>query len=237
MPGEQQQRADSQPATSSGAPVNSGEPAAARIAEQSQPSGMPAADTKADETPQYVVFRGISDRFKQYNGSKTLPAMAVLFDKTVAQSISQVPAILLSDGQSKATLNVDIPVKISSSPNFAVNGGKLVSLKQDKQIKGRWIVEVLPDAGAFKVTVTIIAGAEEFEYPLTVAPPVKATLTLDESGWNRFLKEVGTTGAPLNDLNNDGVRDYMDDFIFVANHLVKKTTQTKPALKSEKSVK
>lgn len=229
LPAELQQRTDSQPAPSPTAPLYLEEPAAARIAEQMQSAAKPAADAKAEETPQYVVYKGVLDRFKLYNGDKSLPAMAALFDKRVAQNIQQEPAILLSDGRSKATLTVDIPARINSSPNFAAGGGKLVSFKEDKQSRGRWIVEVLPKAGAVRVAVTIIAGAEEFEFPLTVAPPVKTTLTLDENGWKRFLKEAGTTTAPLHDLNNDGVRDYMDEFIFVANYLASRPAPSKPA--------
>lgn len=235
LPSEQQQRTDSQPAISTTVPVNSEEPAAAKSVEQPHPSDKPAADAKPEETPQYVIFKGIIDRFRQYNGSKKLTDMAALFDKKVAQSISQEPSILLSDGHSKATLAIDIPVRSTSSPNFAVNGGTLVSFKQNQQSRGRWIVEVLPETGAPRVTVTIIAGAEEFEFPLTVAPPVKTVLTLDESGWEKFMKEVGTTGAPIYDFNNDGVRDYMDEFIFVANYLAGKSTPVKPAVPSNKS--
>jgi hypothetical protein len=161
--------------------------------------------------------------------------MVALFDKKVAQTIHQKPEVLLSDGQSKAELTVDIPARINYSPNFAVNGGTLVSFKQDKQIKGRWIVEVSPEAGTVKVTVTIIVGAEEFEFPLTVTPPVKTAIALDESGWGKFLKEVGTTKSPIHDLNNDGVRDYVDEFIFVANYLAGKSTPVKPAVPSNKS--
>lgn len=225
LPAEQQQRVDSQPAV----PVYTGEPAAARNAEQNQSYGKPVTDTKVEETPQYVVYKGILDLFKQYHGDKSLSTMAALFDKKVAQSIRQEPAILLSDGQSKAVLTVDIPARISSSPNFAVNGGTLDSLKQDKQIRGRWIAAILPETGAIKVSMTIIAGAEEFEYPLTVAPPTTVAPTLDERGWQRFLNEVGTSAAPLHDLNNDGVRDYIDEYIFVANYLSHKTAFTKPA--------
>jgi hypothetical protein len=235
LPTDQQQRADSQPPPSPAVPASSGEPAAAKIAEQTQPSTTPAADAKAEETPQFVVYKGIIDRFRQHSGSKKLPVMAALFDKKITPSIQQEPMILLSDGKSKATLTVDIPARINSSPNFAVNGGTLISFKLDKQNKGRWVVEVLPEAGSIKVTVTIIAGAEEFEYPLTVAPPVESALTLDENGWNRFLKEIGTTTAPQHDLNNDGVRDFMDEYIFVANHLAKKSPPAKQAVPPSKS--
>lgn len=239
LPSDLQQRADSQPAPSSATPAPAGEPesTATRITEQAQPPGTPADDTKGEKSLQYVVYKWIPDRFKHYSGSRTLPAMAMLFDKKVAQNIHQEPAILLSNEQSRATLTIDIPVRIISSPNFAVNGGKMVSFKEDKRIKGRWTVEVLPDAGAIRATLTIIAGAEETEYPLTIAPPAKTALTLDEIGWNRFLKEVGTTAAPLHDLNNDGVRDYMDEFIFVANYLAGKTNPARTAAPSKKSSK
>lgn len=225
----EQQQADEQPEPSSTDPAFTAEPEAAAsiIAEQTQiPSDTPA-DAKVEETPQYVVYKGISDRFRQYSGTKTLSAMAELFNKKVAQSIHQEPTILLSNGKSSATLTIDIPARVVSSPNFAAKNGTLVSFKQDKQNKRRWTVEVQPESGTTRTTLTIIAGAEEFEYPLTVAPPAKTALTLDEAGWNRFLKETGTTDAPLHDMNYDGTRNYLDEYIFVANHLAGKSAQGK----------
>ena len=237
LPTDQQKQGDSQPSTSSTVPDYAEEPKSARIEEQTLSSVKPSAEAKNEESPQFVVYKGILDRFKQYQGSKQLSSMVTLFDRQVAQNINQEPAIVVSNGQSKATLTVDIPARISSLPNFAVSGGTLVSFRQDKQIKSHWVIEVLPEAGSLKVAVTIIAGAEGFEYPLTIVTPVKMALTLDESGWNRFLSELGTTTAPLHDLNNDGVRDYMDEFIFVANYLVKKSAPVIPPATSNKSVK
>ncbi len=230
MPAEQQ-RGDVLPEPSSTEAAFTGEPlpTAAVTEEQTQTSNAPVTDAIIAETPQYAVYKGVIDRFKLYTGEKSLTSLAMLFDKRVAQSIRQEPAVLLSDGQNRATLTIDIPARIAISPNFAANGGRLVSFKQDKQSKGRWTVEVQPEVGAVKVTVTIITGAEEFEYPLTVAPPAKTSLTLDESGWIRFLNEVGTATAPLHDLNADGVRNYMDEYIFVANRLAGKSAQEKPA--------
>ncbi len=229
-PMQQQQQQPSKPAPITPPPATPGsdESPAVRTAEQGKPAATPAADTKPEETQQYIVYLSVSERFQQYGGSKKLSVMATLFNKKVSQTISQEPPILLSDGRSKAVLTIDIPARITLSPNFAVNGGTLVSFKQDQQNKLRWNVEVLPAAGTGKMTVTILAGAEEFEYPLTVAPPVKTVLSLDELGWNTFLKEVGTAEAPLHDLNKDGVRDYLDEFIFVANYLVKKTEPVQP---------
>lgn len=220
LPSDQQQQQESQPAaTVTAPPVYSGESAPTKIAEQAQPAGVPAVDDKTVETPQYIVYKGILDRFKQYSGSKKLSTIAALFTTKIAQNINQRPAIVVSNGQNKAVLTVDIPGKAISSPNFAVKGGTLVSFKQDKQVTGRWLVEIVPEAGSTTVAVTIIIGNDESEFPLTVVPPLKTALSLDERGWNRFLKEVGTNEAPSHDLNNDGRRDYMDEYIFVAHYL------------------
>lgn len=230
LPADLQQQAESKQTTASADPAYTAEATAERNALQhSQPKDKSGVEAKTEETPQYIAFKGISERFKQYNGSKKLSDVEALFNKKVAQTVNQKPALLLSNGQNKASLTIDIPSRIKTSPNFAVNGGTLVSFKQEKTIKGRWIVDVLPEVGASKVTITIIAGAEEFEYPLTVAPPVKTALTFDEKGWERFLKEVGTSKTPLHDFNIDGKRDYMDEYIFVANYISKKAAEVKPA--------
>jgi hypothetical protein len=227
LPGDLQQKTDTLHVTPAAPLAYTGESAPAAIAEQSQSSGKPVAEVKAEETPQYVVYKGISDRFKQYAGSRELPVMAALFDKKIAENISQEPAILVNNGQSLALVTVDIPARIKSSPNFAVNGGTMVSFRQDKQIKGRWIVEILPEAQSNKIALTIISGAEEFEFPLTAVPTVKSALTFDERGWDTFIAEVGTKAAPLHDLNNDGVRDSVDEYIFVAHYLLNKASTPK----------
>ena len=211
-----------QPPPSPSVPEYIPEPATPRTAEKTRPSAEPVVEAKLEETPQYVVFKGILDRFKLYNGNKKLSAVVALFDKKIVQTIQQSPAIVISSGLDKALLTIDIPARIKSSPNFAANGGTIVSFQQDKRQKGRWMVDILPESGSLKVTVTIIAGAEEFEYPLTVVPPVKTALTLDEKGWDKFITETGTEKAPLHDFNNDGIRDYIDEYILAANIIAKK---------------
>ena len=228
LPTDLQQRTETAPVpppTTSSAVA--GEAQVIKASEQNPATGKAADEAKTEETTQYIVYNGIAERFKQYTGSKKLSDIMLLFDKKVTQSINQDPAIMINDGKSKATLTVDIPARITSSPNFAVHGGSLVSFKQEKQIKGRWIVEIQPEAGPGNVTLTILAGSEQFEYPLTIIPPVKTKLTFDEKGWNSFIKETGTAQAPLHDLNSDGVRDYTDEFIFVANYLLNKAAAAK----------
>jgi len=200
--------------------------AVAQAAEQDQPSGTPPPEIKSAVAPHHVVYQGISERFQKYGGSKKLSDMAELFADRTPQNFRQEPAILLSDGASTAVLAINLQPGISPSVKFAVNGGKLLSCRQDQQNQERWVLEVLPGADSVKVTVTAIGATADFEYPLTVAPRVKTELALDEQGWKRFLKETGTTKAPLHDLNNDGVRDHLDEFVFVANYLDKIKAQT-----------
>jgi hypothetical protein len=228
LPADLQQRTESQPAPSSVVPTLPRESTESIVAEkQTKPSNKSTSDSKAGETPQLVAYKGILDQFKLYSGSKKFSTMVKFFDKKTAQTINQDPPIVLSNGQSSATLTVDIQSKTNSSLNFAVNGGKLISFKRDAQMADRWIIEVLPEIAATGTTITIIAGEDDFEFPLTVTPLIKTKLTLDEPGWNTFLKEVGTVKAPLHDFNNDGVRDYVDEFIFIANYLAKKTAAPK----------
>lgn len=229
LPGDPQQPATVQQQPPAPAPPGyTAEPPAPRTPERPQPSVESAAELKSEATPQYVVYKDTSYRFKQNDGSKKLAAAIALFDKKIAQTIQQSPAVVISNGLDKAIVTIDVPATVKSSPNFAVNGGTIVSLQQDTQQKSRWRVEVLPETGSLKVTVTIIAGNDEFEYPLTVAPPLKTALTLDENGWNTFTAEVGTAKAPMHDLNHDGIRDYIDEYIFAANILAKKAAPIKP---------
>lgn len=229
FPSDIQQRTGSEPVPSKTVPFGASESTDTRTAKEVKPLTEPSAEVKPEERPQYVIYKGVLDRFKLYDGRKKLADIEALFEKKIAQTIRQNPAIVISNGQDKVVLTIDIPVRIKSSPNFAVHGGTIASFYQEKQQQGRWRVEVLPEKGTLKVTVTIIAGAEEFEYPITVAPLVKTALTLDEKGWDAFISETGTTKIPQHDFNNDEVRNYIDEYIFAANIIAKKTTPERPA--------
>jgi len=206
-----------------------------QIADRSA-SGKKEHETET-ETEQYLVYKGVIERFKQYKGETSLAKLSELFKREVSTSIHQEPSPLLSDGKTTVTLTVDLPARITAAPNFAMNGAKLLSHKQEPAIKGRWILTALPDSMTSEAALTILAGSEGFEYPLTVAPPLRAALKLDETGWKMFQNNRGTDTQPLYDLDQDGVRDYRDDFIFVTNYLVQQTllpapTATKPATPS-----
>lgn len=77
------------------------------------------------------------------------------------------------------------------------------------------------------------------EIPLTVAPAIPAESKIGKKGklteadFILFLKERGTEKAPRFDLNGDGKRDYLDDYIFTANFIA----LNGPVMKDKTSVK
>jgi hypothetical protein len=71
------------------------------------------------------------------------------------------------------------------------------------------------------------------ELPVLVVPPLPknwADKKLTEAEVNKFLVERGTAKAPAGDLNNDGLRDYRDDYIMIGNYLL----ATAPVKEKEK---
>ena len=219
---ESPQQAKSKSEAQSSAASDQEDPVEATVAERTKNPEMPAADKRTGQSLHKNLYKGILDKFKEYAGKKNLAKMVALFKKENAHVIEQEPTVLLSNGRNKATLKVNLSAKFNSSPSFAVMGGKLVSFRHDKQNKDSWTVVVCPDAGAIRTYLIIIAGAEEFEFPVTVAPVIKTSLTLDERGWSVFTKEIRAKAHPLHDFNNDGVRDFIDEYIFVANYVSKK---------------
>lgn len=182
-------------------------------------SGRAATDKPISEQMEKTrIYKSLLDRFQTYKGELTLSALSALFKKNISDNFVQEPAILISDGKATARLTISLNQTIGHSPNFALSGAKLVSLKAGNE-KGIWIIELLPHKNVLGGTLSVMSDAALTEYPLNVAPPVAASLKLDEAGFKKFLKETGTPQAPLNDLNQDGLRDYKDLYVFVANYL------------------
>ncbi|BDV43345.1 hypothetical protein GURASL_22680 [Geotalea uraniireducens] len=169
----------------------------------------------------YVAYASVLDRFKAFVGERTPQALMALFQKPVSEAISQEPAICLTDGKTTAKVLVALAEGEKNAPNFALRGATLKSLKKDAR---HWVVEALPAAGRHDASLTVVYGAYMVDYPLTVAPPIEQPndrkLLTNEAGFIQFIAQRGSDKSPLFDLNKDGKRDYLDDFIFTANYLV-----------------
>jgi hypothetical protein len=159
----------------------------------------------------------VLERFRTYRGERTPAALVALFNNENMIGARQEPPVALSDGISTVRFVFVSSPGTRTSSDIAVMGAKLLSLKRDPDNTNTWIVDLLPNKGAYQASVAVPLGELKMIYPLTVAPkidirPVRGK-TVTMADFDRYLKERGK------DLNKDGRLDDLDDFIFTANYL------------------
>lgn len=186
----------------------------------SEPASLAPQASSSTREPNYVVYKGMIERFREYQGARTPQALMALFEAPVSPVIEQDPLICLSDGTMLLKVLVQLPEGGTSAPNFALRGASLKSLK--KRGDNRWSIEAVPETGRLEAMLTIVNGEQVTDYPLTIAPRITVNLdkkpATDEADFSLFL--AGKT--PADDLNGDGQRDYVDDYIYTANYLAAK---------------
>jgi hypothetical protein len=163
----------------------------------------------------------VLERFRLYEGDKSPKALMALFKNV--EGILQEPLVALSDGNSKIKVFIEHHYSGKQVPYFSLKGAKLASYRMEGE--SEWVIELVPDKGVYKATITIMQDGGIKEIPLTVAPHLSAKSKIDgkrkltEADFILFLKERGTEKSPRFDLNGDGKRDYIDDYIFTANFI------------------
>jgi hypothetical protein len=208
----------------------SDKPVAAATEERSEPP-KGAAEKK------YVPIKSVLEQFRLFKGEKSPKTLVALFNNS-AEGIRQEPPVALSDGGTRVKVIIERPSSGKNAPNFALKGAKLESLKMEGD--AAWVVEVLPNKGVYEATITMLRDGTMTEIPLTVAPPLPAADKIGEGGklteadFKRFLNERGTEKASRFDQNGDGKRDYIDDYIFTANYIVKNASLIKEKAKEQK---
>jgi hypothetical protein len=183
----------------------------------------PVAPVAAPAERKMTVARSVLTKFRDYKGEMTPKALQELFKPEEGANYRQQPPIALSDGMAAVKVRVAVPATAKNAPNFALKDAKLVSLRRDGD--AAWVVEAKPVKGTLSATVTMLLDGAITEIPVVVAPPtditvVKPGVAPTEAEFSQFLKERGMDKAPRFDLNKDGKRDYLDDYIFTANYLV-----------------
>ncbi|MEI6207427.1 MAG: cohesin domain-containing protein [Desulfuromonadales bacterium] len=206
------------------------EPSRSISATQSAVENTVVPSKRENEEIAHTVHTSKADRFRTFAGEKSPPLLAALFVNEVATTIRQQPAIVVSDGVTTATIRVELPPS-STSPNFALNGAKHVSIRKE-QGDGTWVIEVLPHGNAVRATVTILSGNSSIDYPLTVVPPVHG-MKFSDTDFETFLKDSGSP-KPKFDLNGDGKHDYIDDYIYTGHYLLQKEKEKVKPQKAEK---
>lgn len=202
------------------APAHTPEPAEAAPA-SSAPGPAPSAENKPieDKKVRETTYKSVLETFRTYTGEKFPAILTGFFEKNNGAPVRQEPVVALSDGTTPLKLAVTLNTGGDASPNFALNGARMVSLYRDAS-PNTWIVEVVPPVGAMEVDLTIMTRDEIIYYPLALAPPV-AGVSAVESDFVAFLAD-SRLAVTKRDLNGDGKHTYVDDYIYAANYLVRK---------------
>ncbi|QVW36836.1 hypothetical protein KIP69_08395 [Geobacter sulfurreducens] len=213
--------------------------------EEVTPTAQPELPSQPDATPppspsrspEHVEYRSILSRFQAEAGERTPSALMALFSEPVAQGISQTPPIGLSDGESIVTLTLKATGDDGATPLFILKGARLLALTREPG--GFWAVKTLPDRGVSEAVLTVLSGEDSVVYPLTVAPRInikpKEGEPLTEADFTAFIAQRGGEQGQAGDLNGDGKRDYLDDYIFTANYLAATSTPLSGARTKEPS--
>jgi hypothetical protein len=186
----------------------------------------PAPKPQKSEPVTRITLTGTLENFRTFKGEKTPANLIALLSRQNSATIRQEPAFALSDGTTALKITAELKNVAEKSPNFALQGARMVSLTADSAAS-TWTITAMPHAGVGQASLTILTDREIIELPLNLAPPV-ASVTAVEADFTAFLKDSGAI-PPKHDLNSDGRHDYLDDFIYTVNYLSKKGTAAKPA--------
>ena len=135
------------------------------------------------------VYRqtSILERFRTYRGERSPAALMALFDNESMIGCRQEPPVVLSDGRSTVRVVFVSSPGTRTSSDIAVMGARLSSLKRDPDNTNTWIVDLLPDRGAYQASVAVPLGELKMIYPITIAPKVDIrSRDGSDRGHNRF---------------------------------------------------
>ncbi|WP_136514100.1 cohesin domain-containing protein [Geomonas edaphica] len=184
--------------------------------------GASTVDGKPAHVAEPVKVESVLTRFRDFKGERTPANLTALFVQPPQAQYMQVPAVVLADGKATVTLNVYINVG-DATPRFSFGDCSYVSYSR---IEKGWEIQARPDRDALSASIAVLYNSQRQEFPLVVAPAVRLTKKgqkkVTEADFQRFLTDRGTESAPHFDLNKDGKRDYVDDYIYTANYLVQK---------------
>lgn len=181
-------------------------------------------EKQAVEKIKFISYKATLENFRAYTGEKTPAILVALFNNKIAPEIRQEPFVVVSNGKTPVKLVAKLERADEKSPNFALNGAKLVSLHKD-DASFTWIIEALPNANILRASLTILTDSDIMEYPLTLVPPVEG-VSPAETDFAIFLNDSGSA-KPKRDLNGDGNHDYLDDYIYTAHYLILKAAADK----------
>ncbi len=178
-----------------------------------------ADDSKIPKVVKKTIYtqKSVLDRFKEYQGERTIASLVSLFENESMIGCRQEPPVSISDGKSITRVVFVSTPGADPASDIAVMGARLIALKRDADNTNTWIAELVPEKGTFRASLAVSQGGLKMIFPLTVAPEIKVdhirSRSWTDADFAYYLKKQRA------DLNSDGKRDYIDDYVFTANYL------------------
>ncbi|HSB35145.1 MAG TPA: hypothetical protein VLG39_11860 [Nitrospirota bacterium] len=193
-------------------------PAEDATASAKEPSPGPQGITASLEPQKKKVqqFMSVLERFRKNDKERTAKAFLSFFDQVEANGFRQEPSVALSDGKATVKIYFVVPSSGGAAPDFALSGARLVSIKKDADRSNTWMIEALPEKGGYEASLTVSQGDVMLDYPLVLAPKIdlkEGSKPVTDEDFGRYLS------GKRRDLNGDGKRDFLDDYIFTANFI------------------
>lgn len=186
---------------------------------------VPAAEEVAAPEKEVYANRSVLDGFRDLTGERTVKALLSLFEHNEAVGFHQEPLIGIADGKLAVKAAIISDSADNMAPGIVVKGARLVSVKKAPEYTNTWIVELVPEKNADEASLTVSMEKIAVIYPITVAPRVNVDLDksgkVTEADFNLFLKKRDMSKEAAFDMNGDGKKDYLDDYIFTANYIEK----------------
>lgn len=178
-------------------PVSGGE----RSLERGAATGVPL--------PRVQVIPSVLERFRLFTGDQHESELIRLFETDPASPFRQIPEVALSDGRSKLAITFQLAYPGQEVNVMVMTNARLLSFRYLTEGTRAEMV-VLPEAGTYRASLMVKAGDRIIDLPLTVAPPLAPPLVGLGEGDGTLLS---------GDVNGDGVVDYLDDYILMANRI------------------
>ena len=181
--------------------------------------------TSAAKTPESTIFaqKSVLDRFREYKGERTPEAFISLFEQDGIFWCRQDPFVALSDGKTVVRVTFISTQGNKTSSDVAVMGAKLISMKKDPDNTNTWVAELVPEKGEYRASLAVFQNDVKMVYQLTIAPKAamerSQSSTVTKSDFSRYFTGRGPASSSGFDVNHDGKRDYIDDYIVTANYL------------------
>jgi hypothetical protein len=104
-------------------------------------------------------------------GERMPEALSRLIASTGAEEYRQEPPLLITDGSTTVKIVFKRAAISGDIPHFVIKGAQFSGFSWLQS--GELAVDLLPNRGALKASITIIASDEQVEYPLAIAPSLE----------------------------------------------------------------